>query len=113
MPGRDGQRLTKRTVDALVAEGRDSVFWDSELPGFGLRVYRTGRKVYCVQTRGPAGPKRVTLGRHGEISADTARRQAVLAIDRIKRGEDPMPAAPEPELTVAVWPSGSCARTSR
>ena len=101
MPGRDGQRLTKRTVDALVAEGRDSVFWDSELPGFGLRVYRTGRKVYCVQTRGPAGPKRVTLGRHGEISADTARRQAVLAIDRIKRGEDPMPAAPKPELTVA------------
>ena len=60
----------------------------------------TGRKVYCVQTRGPAGPKRATLGRHGEISADTARRQAVLVIDRIKRGEDPMPAAPAPELTV-------------
>ena len=60
----------------------------------------TGRKVYCVQTRGPAGPKRATLGRHGEISADTARRQAVPVIDRIKRSEDPMPAAPEPELTV-------------
>ena len=61
----------------------------------------TGRKVCCVQTRGPAGPKRATLGRHGEMFARyQARRQAVLAIDRIKRGEDPMPAAPEPELTV-------------
>ena len=61
----------------------------------------TGRKVYCVQTRGPAGPKRATLGRHGEMFGRyQARRQAVPVIDRIKRGEDPMPAAPEPELTV-------------
>ncbi len=60
----------------------------------------TGRKVYCVQTRGPAGPKRATLGRHGEMFPNQTRRQAVPAIDRIKRGEEPMPAAPAPELTV-------------
>ncbi len=101
MPGKTPLRLTKRSVEALVAEGRDSVFWDSDLPGFGVRVYRTGRRVYCVQTRGPAGPKRVTLGRHGEITADAARREAAAVIDRIKRGEDPVPVAPEPEPTVA------------
>ena len=101
MPGKTALKLTKRTIEALFAEGRDTVFWDSELPGFGIRVYRTGRRVYCVQTRGPAGPKRVTLGRHGEITADAARRQAAAVIDRIKRGEAPFPVAPEPELTVA------------
>ena len=37
------------------AEGRkDTVFWDSELLGFGVRVYPTGRKVYVVQTRAAA-----------------------------------------------------------
>ncbi len=74
MPGKTALKLTKRSVEALIAKGRDSVFWDSDLPGFGVRVYRTGRRVYCVQAQGPAGPKRVTLGRHGEITADVARR---------------------------------------
>ena len=102
MPGKTALKLTKRTIEALFAEGRDTVFWDSELAGFGIRVYRTGRRVYCVQTRGPAGPKRVALGRHGEITTDAARRQAAAVIDRIKRGEAPFPVAPEPEPTVAA-----------
>ena len=57
-----------------------------------MRVYATGRKVYVVQSRGPAGPKRVTIGRHGEVSADQARKQAAAIIDRIKQGEEPVPA---------------------
>ena len=27
--------LTKRTVDRLSVNGKDAVFWDNELPGFG------------------------------------------------------------------------------
>ena len=42
--------ISRRTVEALKAD-RDTVFWDSELLGFGVRVYPTGRKVYVVQTR--------------------------------------------------------------
>ena len=67
-----------------------------------MRVRATGRKVYVVQSRGLAGPKRITLGLHGDLSADEARKQAAVVIDRIKRGEEPEPAPPEPELTVAV-----------
>ncbi len=66
-----------------------------------MRVYATGRKVYVVQSRGPDGPKRVAIGRHGEVSADEARKQAALIIDRIKRGKDPVPVPPAPELTIA------------
>ena len=101
MPGKDTLKLTKRTVDAFSAEDKDAVYWDRELPGFGARVYTTGRKVYVVQTRGPGGPKRVTIGRHGEMPADEARKQAAVIIDRIKRGEDPVPPPPQPEFTVA------------
>ena len=99
MPRRSDIKLTKRVVDALSVGKDDAVFWDRELAGFGVRIYATGRKVYVVQSRGPWGPKRVTLGRHGEMSCDEARKQAALVIDRIKRGEEPEP--PEAELTVA------------
>ena len=101
MPRRSEFKLTKRTVDALEVEEKDALFWDRDLAGFGVRVHATGRKVYVVQSRGPGGPKRVTLGQHGEMSTEEARKQAALVIDRIKRGEDPMPAPPEAELTVA------------
>ena len=67
-----------------------------------MRVHPTGRKIYVVQSRGPGGPKRVTLGRHGEVSAEEARKRAALAIDRIKRGEDPIPAPSEGELTLSA-----------
>ena len=84
-------KISRRTVDALEVE-KDTVFWDSELSGFGVRAYPTGSKFYVVQTRanGKAG-KRVTVGRHGVITADEARRRAALIISRIKAGETPVP----------------------
>ena len=101
MPRRSELRVTKRTVDALTVEAEDAVFWDRDLAGFGVRVYATGRKVYVVQSRGPTGPKRMTLGRHGDISTDEARKRAAVIIDRIKRGEAPVPALLEPEFTLS------------
>ena len=101
MPRRAELTLSKRTVDGLAVEAKDAVFWDRELPGFGVRVYPTGRKIFVVQSRGPGGSKRITLGRHGELTTEQARKQAVAAIDRIKRGENPVAAPPEPAFTVA------------
>ena len=94
-------KLTKRTVDALSVAAGDAVFWDRDLKGFGLRVYASGRKVFVVQTRGPSGPKRATLGRYGKLSPEQARKRAAEGIDRIKRGLSPFPAPVQPELTVA------------
>ena len=83
--------ISKRTVDALKVE-KDTLFWDSELAGFGVRVHPTGRKVYVVQTRADGkAAKRVTIGRHGVITAEEARRRAALVIARIKAGEEPVP----------------------
>ena len=98
MPRRSEHKLTKRTVDALSADSKDVVFWDRDLAGFGVRVYPTGRKVYVVQSRGPEGPKRKALGRHGEISAEEARKSAAILIDRIKHGGQSTP-APEPTVS--------------
>ena len=71
----------------LAVSGKDAVFWDRELPGFGVRVYPTGRKVYVVRTRTEGRSKRVTVGLHGELTADQARNEAARLIARIKAGE--------------------------
>ena len=83
--------ISRSTVERLKAD-KDTVFWDSELLGFGVRVYPTGRKVYVVQTRAAGrNGKRVTVGRHGVITPEEARRRAALIVARIKAGEDPIP----------------------
>ena len=84
--------LSNRAVGKLEVH-KDTVFWDRELTGFGVRVYPTGSKVYIAQARGPEGPKRVAVGRHGVIGAEQARKRAALIIARIKAGEE---AVPEP-----------------
>ena len=98
--------ISKRTVESLSVE-KDMVYWDSELPGFGVRVYPSGSKVYIVQTRAKGKSKRVTMGRHGVITAVQARQRAALIIARVKAGEAaiPAPIAPKPasEPTVAEF----------
>ena len=97
--------LSMRTVDGLSGDGKDVIFWDRELQGFGVRVYPSGTKVYLVQSRGPRGSKRVTLGRHGVISADRARRRAASIVARIKAGEEPEPLPARPRIRGRRWPS--------
>ena len=82
--------LSNRAVEKLTVE-RDTVFWDRELTGFGVRVYPSGGKVYVAQARGPDGPKRVTVGRHRVLGAEQARQRAALVIARVKAGEPPVP----------------------
>ena len=43
----------------------------------------------------------MTLGRHGEMPCEQARKEAALVIDRIKRGEDPTPKPPASEPTLS------------
>ena len=83
--------LTNRAVAALKVE-RDMVYWDRDLPGFGVRVYPGGGKVYIAQAREPdKTTRRVTVGRHDVLNADQARQRAAFIITRIRAGEDPVP----------------------
>ena len=91
MPRFRTKTISRRTVEALKTD-RDTIFWDRELPGFGVRVHPSGRKVYVAQTRaGGNAAKRVTVGVHGVLTAEEARRRAALIIARIKAGEEPVP----------------------
>ena len=88
--------LSKRAVDHLSVNGKDAVFGDHALAGFGARVYPSGKKVFVVQTRGFGRSKRVTLGTHGDITTETARKDPAAVIARIKKGQPAVQAEPEP-----------------
>ncbi|MDE0243988.1 MAG: tyrosine-type recombinase/integrase [Gammaproteobacteria bacterium] len=82
--------ISKRTVEALPVGEREAVYWDSSLSGFGVRVYPSGSRIYLVQTRSGGRSRRLTLGRHGLITADEARRKAAQIIADIKAGNEPV-----------------------
>ena len=101
MPQPSYRTLSKRAVDQLSVDDKDTVFWDRELPGYGVRVYPSGRKVYVVQTRVAGKSRRVAVGRHGDIAPDRARKDAAKIIARIKAGLPPVESEPEAPPTVS------------
>ena len=82
-------KLTKRAVEALKANGADTVYWDGELTGFGIRVRKSGRKNYILQTRIDGKLRWFTIGQHGRVTVDEARAAALEILAATKKGIDP------------------------
>lgn len=83
-------RLTKRVIDQLRPQPQEYFAWDSTLPGFGVRVLRSGRKSYCIQYRDTHGrTRRYALGPHGVLTPEQARSLASQALARVRAGANP------------------------
>ena len=82
-------KLTRRAVEALKANGADTVYWDGELTGFGVRVRKSGRKNYVLQTRVRGKLRWYTIGQLGRITPDEARVAALEILAQAKMGSDP------------------------
>lgn len=82
-------KLTKRSVDALKPNGSDTLYWDSELTGFGVRIRASGRKTYVLQTRIGGRQRWYTIGKHGPLTPDEARATALEYLALAMRGVDP------------------------
>ncbi|WP_040622728.1 tyrosine-type recombinase/integrase, partial [Rhodovulum sp. PH10] len=92
-------KLTKRFVESWKPDTADAIAWDDDIPGFGLRVLssRTEHgeercvRSYLVQYRTAQGrSRRLTLGKHGKLTADMARKEAFRVFDAVRAGKDPV-----------------------
>lgn len=89
-------KINKSTVDQAKPGERDAFIWDSDIPGFGLKVTPAGGKVYVFQYRiaapGEAArttAKRYTIGKHGSLTPDQARKRAKELAALVTQGIDP------------------------
>jgi integrase len=86
-------KLTKRAVEALRYQGTSNgarYVWDSQLKGFGVRVFPSGRKAFLVSYRAGNRKRFLTLGTFGkDMTAEEARKEAKAVLGAAVRGEDP------------------------
>jgi integrase len=87
-------KLSKRTIDALSPRDKTFIQFDTDLPGFGVRVMPTGVMSYIVEYRPHGGgrgvaKRRVTLGKIGTLTPDQARKAAVEILAQVRLGADP------------------------
>ena len=64
---------------------------DDALPGFGVRVYESGRKAFVLRYRTTDGQRRLlTLGSYGALTVQAARDLAQRRMGQILEGGDPL-----------------------
>lgn len=83
-------KLTKTLVDSCKPSDTDQWIWDSELPGFGIRIQVSGRKTYVARYRTHDRVQRkLTLARCSDMPPDRARDLARKAFATVAEGGDP------------------------
>jgi integrase len=87
-------KLTKRAVDSALPRASRYTIFDSEIRGFGLRVFPSGQKSWIFEYKGAEGgrratTRRVTIGAIGKVTPDEARKLADTLRARVRMGDDP------------------------
>ena len=99
-------RLTKASVAKLkVPEGKsEALIFDSDLPGFGVRLRASGSAVWIVQYRIGAKQRRMTFGRVSSLTVEQARQQAGELLAKVRLGQDPQATKHAARKVVEVKP---------
>ncbi len=85
-------KLTKRLIDSFRYRGGWDVRWDDDIPGFGVRLYPSGKRSFVLSYRNARRTKRLlVLGRYGaDLTLAQARTKATKERGRIAEGADPV-----------------------
>jgi integrase len=68
----------------------DELLFDRDLPGFGVRIRPSGIVTYVLQFCSAEGrSQRLSLGRHGPVTCEQARLDALRMLGRVAHGENP------------------------
>lgn len=84
------KKLTKRLIDTLKTEKPSGVrVYDSELPGFLVDVFPSGKKTFSVRFGTRDRRRFLRVGRYGIITVDQAREKARQILAAHELGQDP------------------------
>lgn len=87
-------KITKTAIDGMKFEGRTpkarDLRWDDELPGFGVRIWPSGKKSFFIEYRHMGRPRYMTIGPYGVLTLHQARDLARQAKVRVLAGKDPL-----------------------
>ena len=87
-------KVSKRTIDALrqsaQSAGRTIYLYDTDTRGFGALATKTSACSYFIELRfgGYKSPKRISLGKHGALTPEEARKLAKEELGKIALGTD-------------------------
>jgi Arm DNA-binding domain len=87
-------KIGRRALSALPAVTRPTIFYDTDLTGFGLKASPTGALSYVVEYRPGAGgrnvsKRRMVIGTPKNLTPEEARNQASGILARVRLGDDP------------------------
>jgi integrase len=105
-------RLTEEFVAKQKSDGHHRMLFDRQ-SGFGLRITPAGAKIFIAQVRTNGSKRRVTLGRHPDISVTQARELALQAIADLRQGQDPALARKARDKALAAGGTTLSALTER
>lgn len=84
------EKFTNAYVESIEIDGRDRIEFDTQAPGFGVRVTPAGRKIFIAQARVGGRPRRIAVGTYPEKSVAQARQDARAALEDMRAGRDPI-----------------------
>ncbi len=88
-----GDLLTKDIIDRLVApEKGNRIVYDTEVPGFGVRITSAGARSFVLNYRTKGVERRITIGSYSDWKVGPAREYAKKLKRQVDVGEDPMAA---------------------
>jgi len=84
-------KLTKRVVESALPDPiKRVVIWDTEVTGFCVRIYPSGKKTYFLQYRNKKREThKIKIGVHGPITTELARQKAIEFSLSVGAGNDP------------------------
>jgi integrase len=101
-------RLTENTLEKLVlpAGKTEAIYFDDDVPGFGLRLRESGSRTFIVQYSIGGRQRRMTLGTTAILKVAKARETAGNILAKVKLGRDPAAEREEARTRAADEPLG-------
>ncbi|MYC27958.1 MAG: tyrosine-type recombinase/integrase [Nitrospira sp. SB0662_bin_26] len=80
--------LTDKNIQGAMPKDQPFILWDSELKGFGCRVFPKGKKSFVIMYRVNGKLKLVKLAMVGDVTLHAARKRAATELAKVRLGQE-------------------------